>query len=327
MADLRSVTAVLLGRLGDAITATPWLDAVKRRYPQARLRLVLSASCRGLDALVDSADEFLWVHRWTSGWRNLPVWTELVERSDLLVDLNPAPSKSATALVSFARAREKVGFRKKRLNAAFTLQIDEPREDEPMLERYRRLAAAVDAREYTPMPRLARRDDKPRAAPTMARLGLSGHGPRVAIHPGNFKKFDNRWPEEKFVALADGLAAQGEARLCWLAGPGESDRVAAIARACRRASPVYSPATLAETSGFLQNLDAFVCNVTGTTHMAHALGVPTFAFYSGYTNAVWRPAGERCGGVVAGEWESCRSIPADTAGTALRAFLAAATGK
>jgi ADP-heptose:LPS heptosyltransferase len=323
MEGLRSVTAVLLGRLGDAITATAWLDAVKRRHPEARVTLALSAACRGLDALIDSVDRFVWVHPWTRLSANVPAWAALRRRCDLLVDLNPAPSKSAAALIALASASEKLGFRKKRLNGVFTRQIDEPAEDEPMLERYRRLAAAVDARDYRPMPRLARRADKPRAAAVLERLALSGPGLRLAIHPGNFKKFDNRWPEEKFVALADRLAQDPGLRYCWLAGPGEQDAVSAISRATKRAAPVYSPASLAETSGFLQNLDAFVCNVTGTTHLAHALGVPTFALYSGYTNAVWRPADARCGGVVSAEWESCRSIPLQTAADGLFSFLTA----
>lgn len=302
---MNRITCVLLGRIGDAITATGFLDALEAKFPAAERRLLLTEACRGLAPLLG---------KWT-----LIRPAQLLEKSQLLIDLNPAPSKSATALIALARAKEKLGFRKKRLNFPFTRQVEEPREDEPMLARYGRLAAALDA-PYHPRPRLKKDDaEKAAAAEQLRALGWRPDAPSLLVHAGNFKKFDNRWPEENFVALAKAL----DVPVFFLAGPGELEPVTAIAKACGR--PVVPPGSLARTAGVLRNMSGFLCNITGTTHLAHALDVPTFGLYSGYTNAVWRPAG--AAGAVSKEWESCRSIPVETAVAGARQFLAGLTNR
>ena len=47
--DARPATFLQLGRLGDAVVAVSFLQAVRRACPALRMRLVQSASCRGLD--------------------------------------------------------------------------------------------------------------------------------------------------------------------------------------------------------------------------------------------------------------------------------------
>ena len=316
------IACVLLGRLGDTVVATPFLRALRARYPDRPLRLVLSAPCRGVAPMLDLGDvELSWVGRWHQGG-GLAAAAALRRTNAVVVDLNPAPSKSAAALVLLSKAASKVGFRKERLNAPFTHQIDRARDDEPMLERYRRLAAFFDAdAAYEPMPRLRVPEAAAAAAERWAAPRRANGRRLIGVHPGNFKKFDNRWPEEKFVALLDRLQEDPSLDIVLLCGPGEKAPVEAIARACRRPPEVLPPSSLERTAALLQRLDLFVCNITGTTHLAHAVGAPTFGLYAGYTDAVWRPRDARCGGVVCAEWTSCRSIEVEAALDALRRSL------
>lgn len=324
LSDDGPIACVLLGRIGDVVTATSFLRALRRRYPGRELRLALSASCRGLRPLLAPAiadPDIAWVHPWSAGLRNVRVAAFMSRPASAVIDLNPAPSKSAAALVALSRRTKiKIGFRKRRLNGVYTHQIDEPREDEPMLDRYARLSAfldlSYDGRTALSLGQAARQRG-------LALLESAGFKPGaragVAIHPGNFKKFDNRWPEEKFVGLADRLLEDPGLALYFLAGPGERRQVEAIARACKRPAPVLPQASLEDTAAMLSRMSLLVCNVTGTTHVAHALGLPTFGLYSRYTDAVWRPRNGRCGGVVSAEWESCRSTSVEEAYRALRA--------
>ncbi len=310
--DGGAITCVLLGRLGDTVVATAFLNALRARYPDRPLRLILSASCRGVAPLLALDDvEIAYVDRWHKGG-GLKAAAALRRPSAAVVDLNPAPSKSAAALILLSKTSIKVGFRKKRLNAVFSDQLDEPREDEPMLDRYARLAAFFDAAaQYRPMPEL--RAPEPR--PSLRTDGRT----LVGVHAGNFKKFNNRWPEEKFVALLDILQQDPSLRVLMLCGPGERPQVEAIAQACRRPPEVLPPASIERTAAVLKQLDLFVCNITGTTHLAHAVGARTFGLYAGYTDAVWRPRDPRCGGIVSKEWTSCRSIAVEDAALALAA--------
>ena len=144
---------------------------------------------------------------------------------------------------------------------------------------------------------------------------------KVVIHPGNFDRFSFRWPEEKFAALADRLLDDARVKLFFMGGPGEHEKVAAIVDSLKRPVPILPPARLGVSGAMLKRMNLFVCNITGTTHLAAALGVPTFGFYAGYTQAVWRPRGARHGGTVCAEWESCRETTVDEAYSALKDHL------
>lgn len=283
---MQRITAVLLGRVGDLVVSTAFLSALRRARPKARIELVVRSYCLDAASLIPSVDAV-----------STPAGFRWLAPADLFVDLNPSRSRSASLLRALAPAKLKV-------------KADEAGgEREHMLDRYARLAAGLG------LPyegRMELRAPSPRRGAFGTKRGL-----RLLIHPGNFKKLDNRWPEENFRALNAELLKGGGVELFYLAGPGEEAPVKAIAGGL----PVLGPASLAVTAGWMAEMDAFVCNITGTTHLAAALGVPTFGLYSGYTDAVWRPRDPIHGGVVAASWQSCRGITVEQAAAGLKAFL------
>jgi ADP-heptose:LPS heptosyltransferase len=208
------------------------------------------------------------------------------------------------------------------LDRLFTHRAEPPGEAEHMLDRYARLARELGL-EYEPVTELRLRAEDERAAETlMKRIDPQpAPGLRVAMHPGNFKKFENRWPEDKFAALSDKLLGIPSLRLFYLAGPGEETPARAILSRLKSPVPLIPPSPLGLTGALMRRMDLCVLNITGTTHLAAALGVPTFGFYSGYTHAVWRPRGVRHSGVASSSWESCRDISVEAAWTSLRAAL------
>jgi heptosyltransferase II len=314
------VTAVLLGRIGDVIVATPILRALRRRYPQHRLRLILNDACAGLAPMLN-VDEVALLHRWPSALKNLPLIASLGQRSEVAIDLNPSPSKSSAALMTLLSAPAKIGFRKGRFDGAYTSQIDAPGVEEPMIDRYARLATHLGA-DFFPQTELKLgAEDRLRAAQLLESVGFSKSRVNVAVHPGNFKKFDNRWPEANFAALTDRLLDNDRLSLYYVAGPGEREPVQAIVSALKRPVPILPAASLPVTAAMLSSMNALLCNITGTTHLAAAVGVATFGLYSRYTDRVWRPRVGRAGGIVSAEWESCRSIPVDQAHARFDEFL------
>lgn len=190
-----------------------------------------------------------------------------------------------------------------------------------MLERYARLAKSFGIA-YEPRLEI-------RLEPTHeeeARRILEETRPResafkIAVHPGNFKKFDNRWPEEKFVELTNLLAEHFGVQLFYMAGPGEEKPVSGIVSRLAAPVPILSPRPIGVTGAWMREMDLCVLNITGTTHLAAALGVPTFGFYSGYTDAVWRPSSPIHHGVVSQSWQSCRDIPVAAAYAGIKALL------
>ncbi len=317
---MERITALYIGRVGDVIVATSFLRAVRRRHPKARIRLIVGWRSTQVLPLIPFIDESLVLEKPGKVGANFRfAWKALREPCDLLVDLNSSYSKTSTLIARAVGAPRRLAFDKGRGPAGvFTELVAAPGEREHMWDRYGRLAAALDA-PYDQDPELRLPpDDLDEADRLLAGIPPSGGGSfRIVIHPGNFDRFSFRWPEEKFAALADRLLDDTRVKLFFMGGPGERDKVAAIVKTLKRPVPILPSARLGVSGGMLKRMNLFVCNITGTTHLAAALGVPTFGFYAGYTQAVWRPRGARHGGTVCAEWESCRETTVDEAHAAL----------
>lgn len=314
------ITALYIGRVGDVIVATPLLRALRRRHPRARIRLIVGWRSTQVLPLIPFIDEWAVLEKPAAAGAHLTLaWKLLTEPCDLLVDLNSSFSKTSTMISRAVRAPRRLSFDKGRgPQGVFNEVIPAPGEREHMWDRYGRLAAALDA-PYDQDPELrlppADLDEGDRLLAALPPAG--GGGFKIVIHPGNFDRFSFRWPEEKFAALADRLQGDASLKLYFMGGPGEHEKVAEIVAKLKRRVLILPPARLGVSGAMLKRMDLFVCNITGTTHLAAALGVPTFGFYAGYTQAVWRPRGARHGGTVCAEWESCRETEVDEAHAAL----------
>ncbi|OGR61204.1 MAG: hypothetical protein A2X36_12975 [Elusimicrobia bacterium GWA2_69_24] len=347
--DVRRIVLLWIGRLGDILLSTPALAAVRARFPGARITLIAGEAGGAAGPLLVGPDRILLLRRCHRPLENLRLVRELrAEEADLFIDLNTSFSRASSTLTWLARARVKLGFDKGRGTALFDRLLEAPGPEEHMLARYGRLAQALGA-PFEPRLRIQipEADLERGRALADSLLQPGGEGiVRIGIHPGNFKKFDNRWPEEGFAALARNLLTRPECRLFFFSGPGEEAPVRAIVDRLPRPVPILGPQTAATAAGVLQALDLFIGNATGTAHLAVAAGVPTFLLLGDYTRTVWTPQGfcpasllpdwspqdvpaglvAEMGGVphfcvVSDCWESCRSIPAAAAWKALESAL------
>src|SRR5579859_7244749 len=147
-APIRRVTCLYVGRIGDVIVATPFLRALRRRFPAARVRLIVGRRAGAVLPLIPSVDEGLSLGGALNFGAHLRLaWTLLREPCDLLVDLNSSFSKTSTLLARAARARVSLAFEKGRGPRVFVRVIPAPGEREHMSDRYARLAEAIGSSE------------------------------------------------------------------------------------------------------------------------------------------------------------------------------------
>ncbi|MBI3300274.1 MAG: glycosyltransferase family 9 protein [Elusimicrobia bacterium] len=317
----RRVVILWTGRLGDILVSTPFLDGLRRAVPGARIGLITAEAGEGGARLLDCVDEVGVVRKGRRVLANAALVPFLGRTTDLLIDMNSAPSGTSTALARLSRAKAKAAFARGRGDGAFDLLAEAPGEREHMLARYERLAALLG---FSCAPRM--RVPVPEADAAKAKRALrvlhEGRLP-VALFAGNFKKKENRWAEDRFAALADRLADQRDLAPYWLAGPGELERVEAAAALAAARLPVLGPFSLGVTAGILGQSALYVGNCTGTSHLAVCAGTPTFTVLAGYTAAVWAPpAAPPHWRAVSADWESCREVGVEEAWKALQPALA-----
>lgn len=323
-APIGRITCLYTGRIGDVIVATPFLRALRKRFPRARIRLVVAHRAASVLPLVPFVDEGAVLERPSRVGAHVKLaWTLLRERADLLVDLNSSFSKTSTLLTRASRARIRLAFEKGRGPKVFNRTIPAPGEKEHMSERYARLADALAAPYGPDLELRVPPETDAEAARLLAPLLAADAGSRrVLVHPGNLTRRPSLWPADRLAELCARLQADPALRLFFLAGPGELDYVRAIADALPRRATLLPPAPLAVAAAMLKRMHLLVGSLTSTTHLAAALGVPTFAFYEGYTQTVWRPRGARHGGTCSADWNNVQSTTVDEAFSALKDHLA-----
>ena len=131
---------------------------------------------------------------------------------------------------------------------------------------------------------------------------VPGSGPLVALHI-SARKPSQRWPAERFAALARALHERHGARvvLLWAPGsernpthPGDDEKARALAAMLEGLPALPVPTfRLAELIAALDACDALVCSDGGAMHLAAALGKPIVCFFGDSQPSRWRPWGVR----------------------------------
>ena len=317
----RKVLFVWIGRLGDLMVSTPFITAFRARYPKSHITLMVKDLSSGLAQAVPGVDRVL-----TMPSLRMPgvvfdfLKGYLFNGYDLCVDLNAAYSRTSGMLCRMSGAPRRVSFEKRLADRFYTETVAEPTEQEHFSDRYSRLAAHFGAN-YVPGMRLA----PPSAAFVEAEvkavaLGIKDTDFNILIHPGNFKKTEHRWPEEKFIELTGLVRADKDVKVFYFAGPGEDgpvrDMMASLPLGAVTLVTAMHPAVFA---ALLKKFQLVIVSATGTMHMASAMGVPLVTFNSKYSWQCWRPLTGLCRNLHSGDWNTCRTITVEEAYAAYQA--------
>ncbi len=130
----------------------------------------------------------------------------------------------------------------------------------------------------------------------LRQMGMREGEKITAMHPGAFKLL-NRWPLEKFLALAAKFRAAG-GKIVFTLGPSEAEWEGRIREA---GIPVVAGAPLGVVSAVLSLSSLIICNDTGILHVAGGLGVPTIGLFGQTDPEQWKPPGDRIQAVRAAD--------------------------
>jgi ADP-heptose:LPS heptosyltransferase len=272
-------------QLGDLLLNVPAIRSIRERYPRARITLVVGR--RNAAAVLDQA--------WADEVRVVGpgdvlglvrAALPLSERPDLAVYFTTVSySKSGAFLVRASRARDRIGFDPARYgrrdHAGLTRVLPYPDGTLHQSEVSGILAAAVGAGPPPPPPHYV---------PDSA-LQAGVPGGVVYLHPGA-GKVKNRWPAERFGAIARELLARG-LEVLWIEGPQDEGCVLAAARSLGKSLPVVRGEPIARLAARFARASLYIGNDTGPLHLAAATGCPTVGLYGWSDPAEWAPVG-RC---------------------------------
>ncbi len=301
------ILVVKLADLGDVLTATPALRALRESYPQATIDLLLThhtapamAHSRLVDNLIPSDNfrifspaEAFRLHRLKAGpalfrriWRRyeaVVILHHLTLRSGALKYAAIAGASGANVVAGLAPPGKRGRF----LTRAVP---DEGFGARREVDYWLAVAGLLGAKTDDPSLELAvSSPDEAWAAQKLADINPTG--PVVVVHPGSggFSSA-RRWPASNFAAVADALARQG-ARIALVGRPGDgADAVSAAMNA--PATDLTGQTTLHQLAALLQKADLFIGGDSGVTHVAAACGTPLVAIFGPTNASAWGPAGK-----------------------------------
>lgn len=333
-------------QFGDFLLTTPAIRALRGRFPDAHLTLVVRAYLYPVARGNPDVDDVLVFHE--SGWkwrpRDIGSFVGLMRNPvDLAVVFNTVSHSFSSDLIAWLSGAAVVmgpatpTFDHLDHNPFYTVNVPvdpEPRHQiQRNLDVVRQVGADTDDLSYA----YAMSEDERTggrelidglaggtAGPGRSRRSGRSGGPVVAVHfgTGDARK---RYPVEQLARVCDELAARLAARVLVIPAPGEDELLRALREAV--SAPVHSvpPMELRRVAGVLSAADLVVCNDTGVLHLAAAVGTPTLSFHATSDPAWWKPPGARHRAFYAVS-RRIEDIPADRVWREIAAMLDDARG-
>lgn len=280
----RTILVVQLRRLGDVILTMPALEALKRKYPNAKLDFLVEAPGAEAVAGHPAIDEAL-VYDAVDAWEAL-IWAFKIRarRYDWVIDFLANPRTAL--LTALSGAAVKAGPAHVARRWAYNHRMRQsPQVCYAALEKVRWLSGLGIAPEDAPeLPHLML---APRPMTVENVVGL--------VPPS--RKETRRWPAPSYARLGRLLRDKHGCKLKVFWGPGEKDLADEVVRGIGAGACVID-----ETRGIkdlareLVTCRVVVGNCAGPKHLALALGVPTVTIHGSSDPVAWTPvhADHRC---------------------------------
>ena len=231
------ILLIRLDAIGDLLMATPAIGALRLRFPEAEIHLLVQSGIAPLASAIPGVDRVRalpcgFLMRGASLLKNAGAWLREMrairaEGFSLAIDFTGLFHSGAAVWLSGAPVR--LGFRKTNRFGFFSAEglghfythEWEVEESSHISERLNAMARAVGAANFETGWKLAPGESaRARAGAALAEKGFTpGSAPLVLVHPGA-KWPPKRWEESNFSKVIDRLQ-EGGARAALAGGPGD----------------------------------------------------------------------------------------------------------
>jgi len=302
----RRILVVKLSDIGDVLTATPALHALRESFPAACLEALVppnSAPVLAESPLVDDVivfDKFQY-DRPTDALRPSSL-ADLLRfarglrrrRYDCLVILHHLTTRWGTlkyaALTLISGAKVRVGLDNGRgwflTHRARDGGFGARHEAEYWLDAVGTIGAVT---EDTSLEMAIGAEDEAFANDQIPMTESQTPRPVVAIHPGSGGySLARRWPAGGFARVADALAERLGTRIVLVGTPADGvSQVASLMRS--EAVNLEGKTTLGQLAAILKRCDLFIGADSGVMHLAAAVGTPLVAIFGPSNHRAWGP--------------------------------------
>lgn len=285
-----AILLVRIDRIGDALVSAPVLRALRRRFPEGRIDMLLGERNRTVAPLLPFVDT---AHVLPGKFLRVPGMIRRLRRNRYDAVVNLHLNRSASAMLVGRLVRGGVTIEDMRENAfagpagslehvvTMTSRLLRPFGIEPI--------TGSDERKNPLIVRLPPESIETAERLTTELITVSDAGGTVLINVSAAGASRN-WPAEHFIAVAARLREEGNLPII-CGAPHDAERVKEIAAAAG-AVPLPPLTGYADFAAVTARVDVVLTSDTSTVHLAAATGRPTVALYaSEQMERAWSPWG------------------------------------
>ncbi len=284
--------------IGDIVLATPAMQAIRARFPAARILLLSKEYGRDLLANSGLIDDVIAVSLpWTAFTQKYTAsrydFSELrglfnrLRAEKIDVSLDARRDFRSNVISYLGGARRRIGFDFGGAARLLTDALPSGDQNEHKVADWLQLLKPLVG-EHNPAftPRLVVTDEERFAArKTLREHGILGDKPLVAVHPGASQTV-RRWESKRFGSVLDRLADESGAQVVMIRdSEGHADTVQT-----RNQVPTLS-LSLRGMMALIAESDVLLCSDSGPMHIAGALGTPVTALFGPQVRDWYGPRG------------------------------------
>jgi heptosyltransferase II len=280
--------------VGDAVLAIPAMKAVRRKYPDSEITLLVRPWVAGVFTSAPFIDH-LWTEpkpRGLSDW--LRISRSIREKQFDLGLLFPNSFESA-AMMFLGRVRHRVGYASDGRGWLLTNPLQPNGGKRHQVHYYLDLAAAVSAPVDHPSIEIeASAEEKAQARKLLASAGIDADRNFLVLNPGAAYGSAKRWGEDRFAEAGDALAAELGIDVAIIGSEKERSIAERVQSLMTARVVVLNGRTRLETLiGVVSESSLVLTNDSGPMHIAAALGIPTVAVFGPTEHFATAPYGPR----------------------------------
>ncbi len=297
----RRILIVRTDRIGDLLLSTPVIYALRQKYPQAYISMMVAPYAKDIVEGNPYLDEIIVYDKdgKHKSWpRSFKFSGRLKKKKfDLALILHPT---NRVHLVTFlAGIPERLGYNRKfgfllTQKKEHTKQEGSKHEAEYNLDLLGDLGITGNARDlFMPI-----RDELELWVEDLfVKQGIKNTDKILAVNPGASCP-SKVWPVERFAQVAEKLAGRYNFKILILAGPKDMHLADKLAREIKvKAINLAGKTSVSQLASILKRCALFISNDSGPVHIASALGTPVISIFgrnqAGLSPQRWGPLGER----------------------------------
>lgn len=297
---MKKILITRTDRLGDVLLSTPVLRAIRERYPDSYIAIMVrpyTKDCVEGNPYINEVIIYDKYGKHKSILSSLRFAMDL-RKKGFATALILHPTNRVNLITFLAGIPERIGYNKKlgfllTRPISHTKQVGKKHELEYTLDIIRSIGIEPKHKTmYMPIKKeIQRRIDN-----ALSEYGVTADDNLVAIHPSSSCP-SKKWPPDRFAKVADRLIEEHKVKIVLISGPDGKRDADATKKGMEHSLIDFSgKTTISELASLLRRCTLFVSNDSGPVHVASAVGTPVISIFgrkdAGLGPTRWGPVGK-----------------------------------